>query len=245
MTDHSLVPMAARAAGIDFDELVWRVLETSFVRAPGVRGAEPRTHGHDTDATAATSVAQRRARLQLPRSTARRIGLGAAAAWRSRRWRSRAWRGCSISRSSAWSSPGALQHVSPLDVEKVVRAHLHGAGLVTRGSGATSAAGSRALPWVDSAAVQRSWPRGLKIEIVEQIAVARWNGAGLLNARGELFLSAARFVPPELPQLAGPAGSRAGGHGALPGDAGPTDRGRPAPGDARARCARRLELHAR
>ena len=32
MTDHSLVPMAARAAGMDFDELVWRVLETSFVR---------------------------------------------------------------------------------------------------------------------------------------------------------------------------------------------------------------------
>ena len=32
MTGHSLVPMAARAAGIDFDELVWRVLETSFVR---------------------------------------------------------------------------------------------------------------------------------------------------------------------------------------------------------------------
>ena len=35
MTDHSLLPMAARAAGIDFDELVWRVLETSFVRFPG------------------------------------------------------------------------------------------------------------------------------------------------------------------------------------------------------------------
>jgi len=32
MTDHSLVPMAARTAGIDFDELVWRVLETSLVR---------------------------------------------------------------------------------------------------------------------------------------------------------------------------------------------------------------------
>ena len=32
MTDHSLVPMAARQSGIDFDELVWRVLETSFVR---------------------------------------------------------------------------------------------------------------------------------------------------------------------------------------------------------------------
>jgi D-alanine-D-alanine ligase len=32
MTDHSLVPMAAAQAGIDFDELVWRVLETSFSR---------------------------------------------------------------------------------------------------------------------------------------------------------------------------------------------------------------------
>jgi D-alanine-D-alanine ligase len=32
MTDHSLVPMAARQSGIDFDELAWRVLETSFLR---------------------------------------------------------------------------------------------------------------------------------------------------------------------------------------------------------------------
>jgi D-alanine-D-alanine ligase len=32
MTDHSLVPMAAREAGMDFDELVWRILETSFAR---------------------------------------------------------------------------------------------------------------------------------------------------------------------------------------------------------------------
>lgn len=32
MTDHSLVPMAARAAGIDFDSLVTRILETSLAR---------------------------------------------------------------------------------------------------------------------------------------------------------------------------------------------------------------------
>ncbi|HSY08295.1 MAG TPA: D-alanine--D-alanine ligase [Steroidobacteraceae bacterium] len=32
MTDHSLVPMAARERGIDFDELVWQVLETSSAR---------------------------------------------------------------------------------------------------------------------------------------------------------------------------------------------------------------------
>jgi D-alanine-D-alanine ligase len=39
MTSHSLVPMAARARGIDFDELVWRVLETSFTRRPAPRPA--------------------------------------------------------------------------------------------------------------------------------------------------------------------------------------------------------------
>ena len=35
MTSHSLVPKAARASGIDFDELVWRVLETSLPRGSG------------------------------------------------------------------------------------------------------------------------------------------------------------------------------------------------------------------
>lgn len=40
MTSHSLVPMAARAVEIDFDDLVWRVLETSFTRKPAARSAQ-------------------------------------------------------------------------------------------------------------------------------------------------------------------------------------------------------------
>jgi D-alanine-D-alanine ligase len=40
LTDHSLVPMAAAAAGIEFDELVWRILETSFA---GASQAQART----------------------------------------------------------------------------------------------------------------------------------------------------------------------------------------------------------
>ncbi|MAF84506.1 MAG: D-alanine--D-alanine ligase [Gammaproteobacteria bacterium] len=35
MTAHSLVPMAAKAAGIDFAELVWRILETSVAGSLG------------------------------------------------------------------------------------------------------------------------------------------------------------------------------------------------------------------
>ena len=30
MTDHSLVPMAAKASGMNFDQLVWKILETSM-----------------------------------------------------------------------------------------------------------------------------------------------------------------------------------------------------------------------
>ena len=35
MTSHSLVPKAARAVGIEFEELCWRILETSFGRDSG------------------------------------------------------------------------------------------------------------------------------------------------------------------------------------------------------------------
>jgi D-alanine-D-alanine ligase len=39
MTSHSLVPKAAKALGIEFDELVWRILETSLVRGAHKGGA--------------------------------------------------------------------------------------------------------------------------------------------------------------------------------------------------------------
>jgi D-alanine-D-alanine ligase len=39
MTDHSLVPMAARAAGMEFEELAWRILESSFARRARPVGA--------------------------------------------------------------------------------------------------------------------------------------------------------------------------------------------------------------
>jgi D-alanine-D-alanine ligase len=37
MTGHSLVPMAAKQAGIDFKQLVWRILETSLMQAQEVK----------------------------------------------------------------------------------------------------------------------------------------------------------------------------------------------------------------
>ena len=40
MTSHSLVPKAARATGLAFEDLCWRILETSFSRDPGIGNRE-------------------------------------------------------------------------------------------------------------------------------------------------------------------------------------------------------------
>jgi len=64
-----------------------------------------------------------------------------------------------------------------------------------------------ALPWVDRARVRRIWPAGLHVTISEQVAAARWGESGLLNTRGELFVTDVRQMPAELPLLAGPMGT--------------------------------------
>ena len=101
---------------------------------------------------------------------------------------------------------GRFQRVTPMEVEQVVKESVAEAGFVSVDLRALQA-DIEALPWVDKASVGRAWPRGLAIEIKEQVAVARWGERGLLNARGELFLEEARFIPPELPRLSGPDGA--------------------------------------
>ncbi|HTW37226.1 MAG TPA: cell division protein FtsQ/DivIB [Steroidobacteraceae bacterium] len=101
---------------------------------------------------------------------------------------------------------GRFQRVSPLDVERAIRSSVHGAGLVSVDLAAVSAAVDR-LPWVDTASIERSWPRGLTVHIVEQVPAARWGESGLINTRGELFTGDARHIPLELPRLSGPEGS--------------------------------------
>lgn len=100
---------------------------------------------------------------------------------------------------------GRFQRVSPVDVERVVKAQLHSAGLLSVDLSAVRRA-IHTLPWVDAVSVERSWPRGLTVLVVEQTAAARWGERGLLNTRGELFDSDARHIPPELAQLEGPPG---------------------------------------
>ncbi|HEY8051354.1 MAG TPA: cell division protein FtsQ/DivIB [Steroidobacteraceae bacterium] len=100
---------------------------------------------------------------------------------------------------------GRFQRVTPVDVERAVKDQLHGAGLLSVDLGAVRHA-IHTLPWVDAVSVQRAWPRGLDVLVIEQSAAARWGERGLLNTRGELFDTDERHIPPELAQLSGPNG---------------------------------------
>jgi len=100
---------------------------------------------------------------------------------------------------------GSFQRIAPVDVERAVRAQLHGAGLLSVDLAAVRAA-IHTLTWVDAVSVERAWPRGLAVLVIEQTAAARWGERGLLNTRGELFDTDERHVPSELAQLEGPAG---------------------------------------
>lgn len=103
------------------------------------------------------------------------------------------------------SVSGRFQRVAPTDVERAVKAQVRGTGLVSVDLEDVQRA-IEALPWVDTVTVQRAWPHGLQVVVVEQVAAARWRETGLLNTRGELFETEARYVPPELAQLSGPDG---------------------------------------
>ena len=103
------------------------------------------------------------------------------------------------------SVAGRFQRVTPGDVERVVKSEIHAAGLLSVDLAAVRRAIHR-LPWVDAVSVQRAWPRGLDVLVIEQTAAARWGERGLLNTRGELFDSDERHIPAELAQLSGPAG---------------------------------------
>jgi cell division protein FtsQ len=100
---------------------------------------------------------------------------------------------------------GAFQRVSPPEIESAVVEVVDG-GLASVDLDRIRERIER-IDWVDSAVVQRRWPDAIRVAVTEEVAAARWNEAGLLNARGELFIRNARYVPPELPLLQGPEGS--------------------------------------
>ena len=103
---------------------------------------------------------------------------------------------------------GSFQHIAPGEIEQIVARQVHGQGLLTVRLAAVSRA-IHALPWVDAVSVERDWPYGLSVLVVEQVAAARWRNDGLVNSSGVLFATGVGRFPPGLARLSGPEGSEA------------------------------------
>lgn len=102
---------------------------------------------------------------------------------------------------------GPFQRVSALQIEEAISGALDDGFLSADLSDIQALI--VALPWIDQANVVRRWPSRLDISITEQVPAACWDESGLLNTRGELFVSDARHIPAELPRLSGPVGRSA------------------------------------
>lgn len=63
------------------------------------------------------------------------------------------------------------------------------------------------IPWVARVSVRRRWPGTLVVRLRTRVAVARWNGVGLLDRRGRLFALDRGGLGRALPSLSGPPGS--------------------------------------
>lgn len=60
-------------------------------------------------------------------------------------------------------------------------------------------------PWVNNAAIKRSWPPALAINIQEQVPVAKWGNKGILNHQGDIFWPQYNDKLGHLPLLNGPS----------------------------------------
>lgn len=60
-------------------------------------------------------------------------------------------------------------------------------------------------PWVHDAGISRQWPPALRVDLVEEVPVARWGDKGLLNHQGDIFWPELKPEYRSLPMLSGPA----------------------------------------
>ncbi|MDC0598580.1 cell division protein FtsQ/DivIB [Gammaproteobacteria bacterium] len=61
-------------------------------------------------------------------------------------------------------------------------------------------------PWISSVTIRREWPDTLVVNVVEEVAIARWGEEQLLNQQGKIFSPKTVLNQSYLPYLSGPDG---------------------------------------
>ncbi len=101
---------------------------------------------------------------------------------------------------------GEFRHLDPTDLQEVVAEELTGNMLTQNLARLERRIQQNA--WVRQVRVRRDWPARLRIEIREQVPVARWAAGGFLTQEGERFnLRGEPELP--LPEVAGEPGREA------------------------------------
>lgn len=80
---------------------------------------------------------------------------------------------------------GELRYLDPTELQEVVAEELTG-NMLTQDLGGLEQRFQQNV-WVRQARIHRDWPATLRIEISEQVPVARWAAGGLLTGQGERF----------------------------------------------------------
>ncbi len=144
---------------------------------------------------------------QLPRPSARALKLGAGVLLLALLFAGGGWLGRQLADPRVMpvrhvGVDGLLRHVSREQLQRRIEEVVIGASFFTVDVDAVRAA-AREIPWVDDIRVRKQWPDRLRIDVVEQHAVLRWNDRMLVNARGEAFAAPRASFPPGLANLRG------------------------------------------
>ncbi|MBT8145709.1 MAG: cell division protein FtsQ/DivIB [Gammaproteobacteria bacterium] len=100
-----------------------------------------------------------------------------------------------------------LNRVAESEVTRLLAAYMHEGFFDTNVVGVKQQLESH--PWIARAEVKRVWPDRLALTIVEELAIARWGEASLLNQYGQVFTPSRLEDTASLPLLSGPEGSEA------------------------------------
>jgi len=100
-----------------------------------------------------------------------------------------------------------LNHVAESEVTRLLAAYMHEGFFDINVVGIKQQLESH--PWIARAEVKRVWPDSLTLAFVEEIAIARWGEASLLNQHGQVFTPNRLGDTASLPLLSGPEGSEA------------------------------------